>query len=74
MDRVASNLIAAQLPDGYLGTYTDDQRWTSWDVWVHKYDLIGLISYYQATGNKPALEASRKIGELLVRTFGPNPG
>jgi len=74
MDRMARNLIAAQLPDGYLGTYTDDKRWTSWDVWVHKYDLIGLLSYYQATGYEPALEASRKIGDLLVRTFGTGPG
>ena len=55
------------MPDGYLGTYTDDQRWTSWDVWVHKYNLIGLLAYYEATGYEPALSASRKIGDLLVR-------
>ena len=66
MDRMARELIATQLPDGYLGTYTDDKRWTSWDVWVHKYDLLGLLAYYQATGYQPALDASRKIGDLLV--------
>src|ERR1022692_1045969 len=74
MDRIARELIATQLPDGYLGTYTDDKRWTSWDVWVHKYDLLGLVAYYQATGYEPALDASRKIGDLLVRTFGTGPG
>ncbi len=74
MDRMARSLIATQLPDGYLGTYTDDNRWTSWDVWVHKYDLLGLLNYYHATGYEPALEASRKIGDLLVRTFGTGPG
>jgi len=74
MDRMARELIAAQLPDGYLGTYTDDQRWTSWDVWVHKYDLLGLLAYYQATGYQPALDASRQIGDLLARTFGTAPG
>ena len=74
MDRVARELIATQLPDGYLGTYTDNLRWTSWDVWVHKYNLIGLLAYYQATGYEPALEASRKIGDLLARTFGTGPG
>jgi len=74
MDRMARNLIATQLPDGYLGTYTDDKRWTSWDVWVHKYDLLGLLSYYRATGYEPALEASRKVGDLLARTFGTGPG
>jgi hypothetical protein len=74
MDRVAQELIATQLPDGYLGTYTDDQRWTSWDVWVHKYDLIGLTSYYQATGYTPALAASQRAGDLLCRTFGTGTG
>ena len=74
MDRLAKELIATQLPDGYLGTYSDDQRWTSWDVWVHKYDLIGLLSYYQVTGYEPALEASKKVGDLLARTFGDQPG
>ena len=51
MDRVAHELMACQLPDGYLGTYTDDKRWTSWDVWVHKYDMLGLLRYYDATGD-----------------------
>ena len=74
MDRVVRSLLPTQLADGYLGTYLDDKRWTSWDVWVHKYDLIGLISYYQATGYEPALAASRKIGDLLCRTFGTGPG
>ena len=74
MDRIARGLIAAQGPDGYLGTYTDDKRWTSWDVWVHKYDLIGLMTYYQVTGYEPALDAARKIGDLLCRTFGEQPG
>jgi DUF1680 family protein len=75
LDRVASSLIATQQPDGYLGTYANDARWSmgkdqKWDVWVHKYDLLGLIAYYTYTANQPALEAAKKIGDLLIRTFG----
>jgi uncharacterized protein len=69
MDRIALALIATQKGDGYLGTYTDDKRWTSWDVWVHKYDLIGLLSWYRLTGDERALMASRRIGDLLIATF-----
>src|SRR5687767_5489401 len=47
MDRVVGELVKCQMDDGYLGTYTEDQRWTSWDVWVHKYNLIGLLSYHE---------------------------
>ncbi len=69
MDRMALALIACQKDDGYLGTYTDDKRWTSWDVWVHKYDLIGLLAWYRISGDDRALTASRRIGDLLIATF-----
>lgn len=74
MDRMMYELINTQLEDGYLGTYTPDQYWTSWDVWSHKYNLHGLLAYYSTTGYKPALEACKKIGNLLCKTFGKNAG
>ncbi|MBK8054474.1 MAG: glycoside hydrolase family 127 protein [Saprospiraceae bacterium] len=73
MDRLMYQLINTQKEDGYLGTYTPDQYWTSWDVWSHKYNLHGLLAYYAATGYKPALESCQKMGNLLCRTFGNNP-
>jgi DUF1680 family protein len=74
LDRTAQQLIAAQLPNGYLGTYTADNYWTSWDVWSHKYNIIGLLSYYSVSGFKPALESAEKAGDLLCKTFGYNKG
>jgi DUF1680 family protein len=74
MDRMARRLIAAQKSDGYLGTYTDAKRWTSWDVWVHKYDLIGLLNYHETTGDAGALRAARRVGDLLAATFGTGAG
>jgi hypothetical protein len=73
LDRTAQQLIASQLNDGYLGTYEPASQWTSWDVWSHKYDLVGLLSYYELTGYKPALMASQKIGDLLYKRFGNKP-
>jgi DUF1680 family protein len=70
IDRTAQQLIAAQLQDGYLGTYDDNSHWTSWDVWSHKYDMIGLLKYYEISGFKPALQACEKIGDLVSVTFG----
>jgi DUF1680 family protein len=84
IDRVVARLLKTQESDGYLGTYRQDERWRSWDVWVHKYDLLGLLTYYQftklANGNQPtplgseALNACRKVGDLLIATFGTEPG
>jgi DUF1680 family protein len=76
LDYAAAELIKAQEPDGYLGTYVPEKRFglyegSDWDVWSHKYNLMGLLTYYQYTGNDAALEACRKMGDLLIGTFGP---
>ncbi|KAA9041245.1 hypothetical protein FW778_04205 [Ginsengibacter hankyongi] len=74
MDRMMYELVNSQLKDGYLGTYTPDNYWTSWDVWSHKYNLYGLLAYYTTTGYQPALEACKRMGDLLCKTFGNKPG
>jgi DUF1680 family protein len=74
LDRVVNELAKCQLEDGYLGTYLPAQRWTEWDVWAHKYDMLGLLTYYRFTGNTNALEISRRCADLLCRTFGTAPG
>lgn len=74
MDRIFQRLVQTQLPDGYLGTYLPDSYWTSWDVWVHKYDLYGLLAYYRVTQKPEALAAAIKIGNLICATFGENAG
>jgi hypothetical protein len=36
--------------------------------------MLGLLSYYSVTGYKPALDACVKMGDLLCRTYGEDPG
>jgi DUF1680 family protein len=74
LDRVAADLISCQEGDGYLGTYAPEKRFglyegADWDVWSHKYNMIGLLTYYQYTGHQPALECCRKMADLLIATF-----
>ena len=74
LDHVAAELISCQEPDGYLGTYLPEKRFglykgADWDVWSHKYNMLGLLTYYEYTGDMPALEACRKMGDLLIATF-----
>ena len=74
LDRAAAELIAAQEADGYVGTYEKERRFglypgADWDVWSHKYALLGLLSYQLYTGNEVALAASRRAADLLLATF-----
>ena len=78
LDETAAELCKCQLEDGYLGTYSLDgkpwSRWTEWDVWAHKYNLIGLVTYMRYTGNLSPLPTCRKMADLLCNTFGDEPG
>jgi DUF1680 family protein len=74
LDTAVTELLKCQEPDGYLGTYLPANRWKEWDVWAHKYNLIGLLTYIQQTGNRQPLEASRRMADLLIAEFGEGPG
>jgi DUF1680 family protein len=74
LDSTAEELVKCQLDDGYLGTYAGDMRWTIWDVWAHKYNLIGLITYIRYTGNHDPLPACRMMADLICSIFGDEPG
>ena len=79
MDSTVRKLIDTQLANGYLGTYKEKDQfgqgdgigWDGpvWDVWTHKYNLIGLLTYYRATDHGPALEASRRAADLMYDVF-----
>ena len=74
LDETAAELCKCQLEDGYLGTYTQDKRWTEWDVWAHKYNLLGLVTYMRYTGNLTPLPTCQHMADLLCKTFGDAPG
>jgi len=74
MDDMVRKYIVCQMPDGYMGTYLYKDRWKDWDVWAHKYCIIGLLNYYSVTGYKPALETAKRAADLICRTFGDQPG
>ena len=74
LDYAVAELAKCQLADGYLGTYVEAERWTFWDVWAHKYNLIGLLTYMRYTGDASPLPVCRRMADLLCRTFGDGPG
>jgi uncharacterized protein len=74
LDLAVIELEKCQLPDGYLGTYAEKDRWTEWDVWAHKYNLLGLLTYVRYTGNRQPLLTCRRMADLLCREFGDQPG
>ncbi|WP_349314923.1 beta-L-arabinofuranosidase domain-containing protein [Chitinophaga sp. MM2321] len=70
IDTYVRDLLKTQGADGYLEPFENMNR--SLSLWNHYAMLCGLISYYEDTRYKPALDASRKIADLVISTFGPD--
>src|SRR4026207_1630666 len=65
--RFASELIASQESDGYLGIELPARRglgsdW-DWDVWNVKYAMAGLLSYFVTSQDMASLHAAVRCGE-----------
>ncbi len=72
------DLISVQDADGYLGPHPRSERltgkqhdgkWPLWDLWGHYHCILGLLHWWQETGDRSALEAACKAADLLCRHF-----
>src|SRR4051812_4699766 len=80
IDSIASDIVAAQEPSGYLNTYyVGDKarlRFTELTRSHEDYCLGHLIqaalAYYRATGDRTLLKAAIRFSDYIVENFGPD--
>ena len=63
--------MATQLPNGYIGNYAEDHQLKQWDVWGRKYTTLGLLAWYDLSGDKKALKAASRVIDHLMTQVGP---
>lgn len=68
----AESLMATQLPNGYIGNYAEEHQLKQWDVWGRKYTALGLIAWYDLSGDERALTAAVKLIDHLMTQVGPD--
>lgn len=70
LDALVEKIIALQKPDGYFGDAFHYDKLTDNDLallWGNGRLLVGLTEYYRYRPTTPVLEASRRLGDFLVR-------
>lgn len=72
ISRAEDGLMACQLKDGYIGDYDAAHQLNGWDVWGRKYTLLGLIKWYQETGDKRALKTAERLLGYTISQVGPD--
>lgn len=71
IQQAEDGLMACQLKNGYIGDYDAEHQLTGWDVWGRKYTLLGLIKWYQETGDKNALRTATRLLDYTMTQVGP---
>ena len=61
-----SALLSTETPDGYIGNYAADHRLEQWDIWGRKYCMLGLLNYYDLTGDAKSLNGASRIADNLM--------
>ena len=64
---VINEIIKAQLPDGYIGMHSPENRISKlWDVHEMSYIIFALASDYRHFGEQKSLEAARGAGDYIL--------
>jgi hypothetical protein len=67
---VVDRLVELQAEDGYLGPWPKDERLLGhWDLWGHYHVMLGLLMWHEHTGDERAMDACRRIGEMVCDTY-----
>ena len=46
------------------------KRRPGWDVWTHRYNLYGLLTYERVFPSEAVVDACRRMGDLLIEVYG----
>jgi DUF1680 family protein len=69
--KAVSGLLSTQMSNGYIGNYSEAAALQNWDIWGRKYTLLGLLAYYDLTGDEVTLDAAKKLADHLMTQVGP---
>lgn len=76
IDCAATDFISLQDEDGDLSTVPKDKQpngSNGSDLWERKYALMGLLSYYEVSGDPKALSAARNLALYTASQVGESP-
>lgn len=72
LEEFVAKFIATQDSDGYMGPFPDEARMVGpglWDLWGQYHVMLGLLYWYEETGDEEALAACQRCADYFCRFF-----
>ncbi len=81
LKKFVDELVSYQTDTGYLGAWPREQELTNtnaaggmtWDTWNNYHVMMGLVEWYDLTGDKKALEAAKGVVDRMYTQFYEKP-
>ncbi len=81
LEKFVDELVSYQTESGYLGAWPEEYELTNtnaaggmtWDTWNNYHVMMGLVEWYDLTGDKKALEAAKGIVDRMYEEFFDKP-
>jgi len=87
LENFVNELVKLQAEDGYLGPWPQGYQLTgkgpnvfgaevggTWDAWGHYHIMLGLLLWFEETGDERTLNAASRMGDLMCDKFLEKPG
>jgi hypothetical protein len=76
IDGLVADLKATQDPDGYIGIYSESDRYNhpqgeNGELWSQSRALLIFLAYYELTRDEIYLKAAEDAAQLTMRHYGP---
>ena len=71
VDQALERLLNATATNGYISKYEIGQEFKTWDVWIQKYVLLGLIAQFDQTRRLADLDAAKRSADYVLSRNGP---
>ncbi len=69
------DMLSTERADGSFSTYSDERRFSGWDVWGRKYVLTGFLHFYEICRDPElagsVVEAAVRHADALIAHVGP---
>ncbi|MHC4503474.1 MAG: beta-L-arabinofuranosidase domain-containing protein, partial [Planctomycetota bacterium] len=66
-DRLFAELVATQLPSGYIGVFRAHHMEIDWDLHEASYVLFALVGDHERFGGARSLEAAKRLAEYMMK-------